>query len=187
MAMTPPPESLPCGVRLEELLAQVADNALPADPKHQAACPYCQTALRRLRHAWADVSDLAQEPVSVPAGLTAQIMARVKVLAAQTADFILLGHPRGETRVSNWVISRIAQRIARTVPGVVFASARIAGDSPREPDRLYISIQLVVILGPALHRLADAVRHTVQRHTLRLTGARIERIDITIDEMLIDR
>jgi hypothetical protein len=181
--MTEPPDRLPCGVRLEELLAQVADGAPPADEAHQSNCPYCQTGLRRLRRGWADVTELAHEPVSVPSGLTAQIMERVKALVAHTADFILLGHPRGETYVSHAVITRIAQRLARAVPGVTFASARVEPHDPPPPDRVDLSIQLVVTLGPGLQRVADAVRETVSRQTRRLTGAHIDRIDIRIDDI----
>ncbi len=183
--MTDLPERLPCGVRLEELLVQVADGGAPADHAHQSSCPFCQTALRRLRRGWADVMELAQEPVSVPSRLTAQIMERVSALAVQTADYILLGHPRGETRVSHAVVGRIAQRLARAVPGVIFASARIEPHNPPLPGRVDLSIQLVVILGPVLQRVADAVRETVRRHTLKQTGAQIDRIDIRIDDITI--
>jgi hypothetical protein len=183
MAMTDQTERLPCGVRLEELLAQVADGAPAEDAAHQSGCPYCQTALRRLRRAWSDVTDLASEPVNVPDRLTAQIMARVRVLAGQTADFILLGHPRGETRVSHDVVVRITQRLARTIPGVVFASARVEPHNSPLPDRVDLSIRLVVIFGPALHRIADAVRTIVRRHTPRLTGAQLDHIDIKIDDI----
>jgi hypothetical protein len=183
MAMMDQTETLPCGVRLEELLAQVADGAPPAGDAHQSGCPYCQTALRRLRRGWADVTDLAREPVNVPDRLTAQIMERVKVLAAQTADFILLGQARGETRVSHAVVVRITQRLARTVPGVVFASARVEPHDSPLPDRVDLSIRVVVSFGPALHRVADNVRMLVRRQTPRLTGAQLDQIDIRIDDI----
>jgi len=183
MAMTDPPKALSCGVRLAELLAQIADDAPPADEAHQLTCPYCQTALRRLRAGWASVTELTNQPVTVPGGLTALIMTRVRALAVQAADFVLLGHPRGETRVSHAVIGRIAQRLAHAVPGVVFASARAQAHSPPQPYRIDLSIQLVVTFGPVLHRLSEAVRDTVQRQTPRLSGAQIDRIDITIDDL----
>jgi uncharacterized alkaline shock family protein YloU len=115
--------------------------------------------------------------------LTGQIMERVKVLAAQTADFILLGHARGETRVSHAVVARVAQRLARTVPGVVFASARVEPHDSPLPDRVDLSIRLVVSFGPALHRVADAVRKIMRRQLLRLTGAQPNQIDIRIDDI----
>lgn len=181
--MTDQPDSLPCGERLEELIAQVADRVPPANEAHQSNCPYCQSALRRLRRGWADVTELAREPVNPPSGLTAQIMERVKALVAQTAEFILIGHPHGETHVSHAVIGRIAQRLARAVPGVTFASARVEQHHPSPPDRVDLSIQLVVTFGPVLQRVADAVRETVRRQMLKLTGAHIDRIDVRIDDI----
>lgn len=181
--MTDLPTTLPCGVRLQDLLTQVADDTPPTDPAHQATCPYCQTALRRLRQQWTDVTELAKQPVRAPAGLTAQIMAQVRRLAAQASDYVLLGHPVGETRVSHVVVGRIAQRLVATVPGIVFASVRAQAHDPPLPDRLNLSIQLVVTFGPALHPLTDSVRQLIQRHATRLTGARFERIDITVKDI----
>jgi len=184
--MTDTPDPLPCGVRLGDLLEQVADGVAPVNPKHQSSCPYCQTALRRLRRGWADVTDLASEPVSVPSGLTAQIMRRVRALAVRATDYLLLGQPRGDTLISHAVVGRIVQRLARTVPDVTFASAQVKPRNPPQPDRLDLSIHLIGTLGPRLPRLADSVRLTVRRHTRRLTGAQVERIDITIDDVDVD-
>lgn len=183
--MTDTPNPLPCGTRLEDLLEQVADGAAPANPEHQSSCPYCQTALRRLRGGWADVTELAREPVSVPGGLTAQIMTHVRALAARATDYLLLGQPRGDTLVSHAIVARIVQRLASTVPDVTFASARVEPQSHPEPDRRDVSIHLIVTLGPSLHRLADSVRETVRQHILRLTGAHVDRIDITIDDITV--
>ena len=185
--MTDTPDPLPCGNRLEDLLEQVADGAAPTNPEHQSSCPYCQTALRRLGAGWADLTELANEPVSVPRGLTAQIMTRVRALAVQATDYLLLGHPQGDTLISHTVVAQIVQRLARTVPDVTFASARVEPHTPPQPNRQDTSIHLIVNLGPSLHRLADSVREAVRQHTLRLTGAQVDRIDITIDDITIDQ
>ena len=116
------PRRLPCGAEIEQLVAQVADTEPAADPAHQAHCPYCQATLRRLRDAWEDVHTLANQPVPIPPTLTAQIMARVRILARHATDSILLGHPRGETRISHALVGRVIQRVALGVPGVIFAS-----------------------------------------------------------------
>jgi len=186
MAMSDTSDPLPCGVRLGDLLEQVAEAATPANPQHQSSCPYCQSALRRLRRGWADVTELVNEPVSVPSGLTRRIMTHVRALAAQAADHLLLGHPGGDTLISHAVVGRIVQRLAGTGPDVTFASARVEPRNPSQPDRLDLSIRLVVTLGPSLRRLADSVRETVRRHATWLTGAQIDRIDITIDDVTVD-
>ena len=183
MAMTTEPDQLPCGVELEALVMQVTDDKQPIELAHQNGCPYCQTALRGLRQGWADVQTLTREPVPIPPRLTAQIMARVRTLARHVTGSILLGHPRGETRISHTVIGQGIQRVASSVPGVVFASAKPIPHDPPEPARLRVNIRLVVAFGPAIDTLTHTVRHLIDRRVPRLTGAELSRIDITIDDI----
>jgi uncharacterized alkaline shock family protein YloU len=183
MAMTAEPEQLPCGAELEALVIQVTDSQPPVDPAHQNGCPYCQSALRGLRQGWGTVQALTREPVPIPPRLTAQIMARVRTLALYVVDSILLGHPRGETRISHTVLGQVIQRIARSVPGVVFASAKPIPHDPPEPARLSVAIRLVVVFGPAIETLTHTVRHVIDRRVPTLTGAELSRIDITIEDI----
>ena len=184
MAVSGNRDQLPCGVKLESLLAQVADGQAQAGPDHQADCAYCQTALRAMREGWEDVQVLARQPVSIPAGLTARIMARVGAIARRASDAILLGHPRGETRVSHALIGRAIQRLAARVPGVVFASARaVSADSP-DPTQVSVAIRLVVGFGPTIERVAGTVRATLDRHVPSLTGAQLSRIDIAVEDLV---
>ena len=177
------PRRLPCGAEIEQLVAQVADNEPAADPAHQAHCPYCQATLRRLRDAWEDVHTLANQPVPIPPTLTAQIMARVRILVRHAGDSILLGHPRGATRISHVVIGRVIQRVALAVPGVIFASARPIAHEPPDPRRLSVAIRLVVAYGPPIEALVEGVRAIIDRHVSAQTGAHLTRIDITIEDI----
>lgn len=181
--MTTEHEQLPCGVELEPLVIQVTDDQPPVDPAHQSSCPYCQSTLRNLRQGWADVQALTLEPVPMPPHLTAQIMARVRTLARYAVDAILLGHPRGETRISHTVVAQVIQRLASSVPGVVFASAKPIPHDPPEPGRLSVTIRLVVAFGPAIDALTHAVRQVIDRRVSTLTGAQLSRIAITIDDI----
>ena len=174
---------LPCGIALETLLEQVADDQRAPNPTHQDSCPYCQAALRRLRQDWVDIQSLAQEPVPIPEGLTAKIMTRVQTLAAHLADSILLGNPRGETRISHTVVSRVIQRLAATSPDVVFASVKLVPQDPHQPRRLRVTIRLIVTFGPAIERIAAAVRDILNRRVPTLTGAELDLIDITINDI----
>jgi hypothetical protein len=183
MAMTPELRRLPCGADLEQLVAQVADTEPAANPAHQARCPYCQATLRGLRDAWQDFHTLAIQPVPIPATLTAQIMARVRILARHATDSILLGHPRGETRISHALVGRVIGRVALGVPGVIFASARPIPHQPPDPRRLGVTIRLVVAYGPAIEALVQAVRAIIDRHVPALTGAQLTQIDITIEDI----
>ena len=53
-------ESLPCGVEMAALVEQVGDGRAGERSAHQAACPYCQTALEELGRLWAPVDRFAQ-------------------------------------------------------------------------------------------------------------------------------
>ena len=181
--MTPEPRRLPCGADLEQLVTQVADTEPPTNAAHQARCPYCQATLRRLRDAWQDLHTLATQPVPIPPTLTAQIMTRVRILARRATDSILLGHPRGETRISHAVVGRVIGRVALTVPGVIFASARPIAHQPPDPRRLSVTIRLVVAYGPAIEALVQAVREIIDRHVPTLTGAQLTQIDIAIEDI----
>lgn len=174
---------LPCGIELETLLEQIADDERASNPAHQDNCPYCQAALRRLRQDWVHVQSLAREPVPIPEGLTAKIMARVRALAGHLADSVLLGHPRGETRISHTVVSEVIQRLAASAPDVAFASVKLVPQDPPQPRRLSVTIRLIVTFGPAIDRIAEAVRKILNRRVPTLTGAELDRIDITINDI----
>jgi hypothetical protein len=174
------PERLPCEVELAALLAQVADSLPASDPGHQESCPYCQAALRRLRSEWADLQELTHKPVAVPEGLTSRIMRHVRTLAGQAADSVLLGSAHGETRVSHVAVARAIQRLAASVPGVIFASARVLAQPTSQPRRVGTTIRLVVTFGPTLHSIADDIRVVLHRYVPNLTGTEIVRIDIMV-------
>jgi uncharacterized alkaline shock family protein YloU len=174
---------LPCGTELQRLIVQVADDEPARDPAHQAICPYCQATLRSLRTAWTDIRTIATEPVPIPRDLTARIMARIRNLTRHTTDSLLHGSPRGETRIAHTVVTRIIQRLALAVPGVVFASVRAYPHDPPDPARLDVAIRLAVTFGPAIEATAGTLRTLIDRHITRLTGGYIDRIDITIDDI----
>ena len=182
--MIGPNETLPCGVTIEALVMQIADDQPVADPTHQRTCPYCQAALRRLEQGWGDVQALTLQPVAMPRGLTAMIMQRVRTLAGYVTDSILLGHRRGETRISHTVIAQVIHDVAPTIPGIVFASAQLSAQEPPHPCRVNLALRLIVSFGPAMERVADAAREILHRRIPSLTGAQLERIDITISDVI---
>jgi hypothetical protein len=183
MAVTAPDDRLPCGVALETLLNQVADHDPVEDPGHQESCPYCQAALRHLQQGWDELQMVAHQPVAIPAGLTAKIMAQVRALTRHVTDSILLGHPGGETHIAHTVIGAIVQRDAARAPGVIFASARLHPQKPAHPRRVTVALKLVVAFGPAIEKIAEAVRKNLRRRIPALTGAELGRIDITITDI----
>lgn len=177
------PDQLPCATELETLLQQIADDEPAPDPAHQRDCPYCQAALRQLQQGWTDVQALADQPVPIPPDLTAQIMARIRTLAGHITNSILLGSPHGDTRISHHALAQVIQRLAASVPGVVFASAKPQPQAPPHPRRINVAIRLVVAFQPTITKIADTVRQTLDRRIPPQTGAELDQINITISDI----
>jgi uncharacterized alkaline shock family protein YloU len=179
--------TLPCGVDLDTLIAEITDAAPPPDPAHQARCPHCQTALRALLGSWSDLQTLARAPVPVPPGLTARVMGRVRDLAHRAAEHLIFAHPRGQTQISHHVVAQVARSAALAVPGVLFASAIPQAPEPAgaRTARVAVTVRLVTSYGPALTAVAAAVRSTLEWRLSRLLGAEVDRIDVTFTDIAI--
>lgn len=182
MELNPNHNQLPCGISLDTLLGQIADERLALDPAHQAHCSYCQTALHALHKSWSDIQTLARAPVPFPPGLTTQIMGRVRELARCAARNIILATPRGHTQISHHVIAQIARRAALAVPGVLFASAQPEPEQTG-PAHIKLAVRLITTYGPALHATAARVQATLSEHVNALTGADIATLDITFADI----
>ena len=183
MALTPDENQLPCGVSLDTLLDQVADQLPAPDPAHQAHCRYCQTALRALQQSWSDMQTLARAPVPIPPELTARIMTRIRDLAHRAVGNIILASPRGHTQISHHVIAQIARRAALAVPGVLLASVKPTAEQPADPAGVNLAVRLITTYGPPLHTIAARARTTLSKRVHALTGADLATIDITFPDI----
>jgi uncharacterized alkaline shock family protein YloU len=177
---------LPCGAELDALAEQVAAQAPPADPEHQARCPHCTAALDALGGALGDLETYGRAPVAVPPRLTARIMARVHQLADTLTENLVLVGPRGETRISHRIVAQVARRAALAVPGVLLASAQTVTGNPGDPGRVGMTLRLVIAFGPSVDALAGAVRARVGRVLPRVTGAEVSAVDVVVDDLRID-
>lgn len=183
MALGADHNQLPCGVSLDTLLRQVADERPALDPAHQVHCSYCQTALRALHQSWSDIQTIARAPVPTPPGLTARIITRIRKLAHRAGRNIILATPRGHTQISHHVLAQIARHAALSVPGVLFASAQPAPEQPADPARINLAVRLITTYGPALHAIAAHVRATLSEHVNALTAAELSTVDITFADI----
>lgn len=167
---------LACGRDLLALVEQVSDGLPPAEPEHQAACPHCQGALARIRSTTADLRGLAAEPVAVPSGLARRVMARLRDEQARLA---LAPGERGRTSVNRAIVAQVANRAALAVPEVAFASAGVGGGE----GSVRIEVHLVVAYGPAVARVAGAVRERIARDVAALTGLLVETVNVRVDDL----
>ncbi|MDQ6817337.1 MAG: Asp23/Gls24 family envelope stress response protein [Actinomycetota bacterium] len=175
---------LACGTPLEVLIDQVAEHYTPMEGAHQASCAYCRAALVALGEAWGEVLAFARQPVPVPAGLTERIMSRVRALIARIGDSVVLLGGRGDTRVSERVIGRVARAAALTVPGVVLPSAMRIVVDPSDRSRVLLGLRLVIAFGPSIDTVARRVRAQVSAHVSAQTGARVAGVDIAIEDIV---
>ncbi len=177
---------LACGTPLEALIDQVAEGRVSVDAAHQAVCRDCQAALVALGEAWGEVRAFAREPVPVPAGLSERIMARIRALLARVGDSVVLLGARGETRVGERVIAQVARVAALTVPGVVWPSASRMWVDPGDRSRVWLALRLVIAFGPSIDELADTVRERVSARVSTQTGARVDGVDIAVQDIVSD-
>ncbi len=186
MALDHPQGALACGTPLEALIDQVAEDRGPSDAAHQAACAHCQAALVALGEAWEELQAFARQPVPVPAGLTNRIMSRIRTLIARIGDAVVLIGPRGETRVSERAVGRVARGAALSVPGVAWPSALWIVVDPRDRGRVRLGLRLVIAFGPSIDTLAKMVRERVSARVRAQTGARVAGIDIAVEDIVQD-
>jgi hypothetical protein len=178
--------ALPCGTRLDDLIAQVTEGTAPLDRAHQAACRYCQAALEAIRDAWEEFQSVARAAIAVPEDLTERIVARIQSLIAGGEE-VVVDVGRGETRVADAALARLARAGAMSVPDVGLATVVAAQEDPDAPGSVMVSLRLVVVLGPPIQQIADAVRRRVVAQLEAQAGAIVSRVDVAVEDVLADR
>ena len=175
---------LPCGVALQDLLAQVTDGLAPADAAHQAGCAHCREALAQLRRAWREVEAVARLPVAIPSGLSGQIMRQIRSLQPHRGGgATVLDSGRGVTRVGEPVLRRIAHRAALEIPGVAFASSVTTGE---DAGGVRLGVRLVILFGPVIEVVAEAVRGRIVTRVSAVAGVEVAAVDVSIEDILSD-
>jgi len=108
--------------------------------------------------------------------------------APDAADQTLL-EGRGSTTIADKVLEQVARRLALEVPGVVRHSS--GGPGPlgttlptasvqRAGDRARLSLTVAVQWEAPVQRVAADLRDTVRRRLGDVTGATIDRVDVTV-------
>jgi uncharacterized alkaline shock family protein YloU len=190
---------LPCGVRADDLLAQVVDGTPPRDPVHQASCPHCRATLAHLTELWAPVLDLAEEDVRAPAGLLQAVLDEVRQLA-RAGWSAVLRQEGGQTRIAARVVGAVARLAAESVPHVTLAlgggrlatpagasthQAAVAGsegatDVGVAGDRVVVDVQIAVDLGVSVPAVAQQVRDRIADHLRVQTGLTTTEVNVTV-------
>jgi len=200
-------EHLPCGVTVSSLIEQVCDGGSRTEhqTEHQQACPHCQAVLPELEQLWAPVRRLAADRVTAPPAMLATIMRRVRDLVARTWQTVRSSR-RGTTRVTSWVVAKVAALAAHEVPGVravlshlvesrtnpgtnqskdATVSTPPVKDADIEDERYQATVELDLITDYPIDipQVTDAVRRNVMRQVKDLTGLEVTRVDISIEDV----
>jgi uncharacterized alkaline shock family protein YloU len=192
-------DTLPCGMPLDEIYAQVVDQTPPARPEHQARCPHCRAALADLSEAWTPVAQLAAKQITAPSSLLEPVLAKVRQISRDPwYEIITTDH--GRTRVAARVVGAVARLAAQEVPHVSIAFGRrratrekdhaaIAGTAVESANvgarsHVVIDVQIVIEMGPNISTLADQVRRAVRTDIERFTGLTAAEVDVTVVDVL---
>jgi uncharacterized alkaline shock family protein YloU len=196
------PNTLPCGVPLDEIYAQVVDQTPPARPEHQARCPHCRAALADLSEAWAPVAQLAAKQITAPSSLLESVLAKVRQTSRDSDPWYeMITTDHGRTRVAARVVGAVARFAAQEVPHVSIAFGRrratrekdhaaIGGTDGESANvgvaksQVVIDVQIVIEMGPNILTLADQVRRAVRTDIERFTGLTAAEVDVTIVDVL---
>jgi uncharacterized alkaline shock family protein YloU len=197
------PNTLPCGVPLDEIYAQVVDQIPPARPEHQARCPHCRAALADLSEGWAPVARLAAKQIAAPSNLLKSVLAKVRQTSRDPDPWYgMITTDHGRTRVAASVVGAIARLAAQKVPHVSIAFGRrrttrgndpatiagAAGESATNVgvarSQLVIDVQIVIEMGANIPTLADQVRSAVHTDIERFTGLTAAEVDVTVIDVL---
>ncbi|MHB1810087.1 MAG: Asp23/Gls24 family envelope stress response protein [Solirubrobacteraceae bacterium] len=175
---------LACGMPLGRLIDQIAQQSAPEDPEHVTGCPYCQTALARLRSTWEQLLGFAREPIAVPPKLSERIASQLRGLQGGYEGELVLDGRRGRTQVSGRALGTLASLAALSVPGVALASVRRVELDLARAGTVRIDLRLVIELGPSVEALTTRVRGAVGRRLSGGAGASAVTVDIEIADVL---
>jgi uncharacterized alkaline shock family protein YloU len=195
-------DRLPCGARIDDLLAQVADNTAPRDPEHQRTCRHCRATLAELTALWQPVHDLAAQDVRAPSDLLETVMAQVRQLPRTTWHATIPDdHGQGRTRIAARVVAAVARLAAQSVPEVTLAlggghtasdlteadlasrHGEAATDVAVAGSHVVIDVQIVVDYGAHLPDVARQVRAQITKHITALTGLTTAEVNINVADI----
>lgn len=190
---------LPCGQPIEALIDQVTDShQRPATAAHQASCQHCRSELAELDRLWEPVRQLADEDVVVPERLVEDVIRVIRHMV-YTGWHTLQYTARGATRISAWVVSRVAETAARKVPGVhrvhptplqvvpgLPGAPALPSPQPDTPavevgeQQRAVDLELVAEYGVNLIELAESVRQQIVTALQLTTGLDVTEVNLHV-------
>jgi uncharacterized alkaline shock family protein YloU len=190
-------EALPCGANPEQLVEYAAEGAEAPAGSHEAACAYCQAALREFAELWLPVRQWSGRDIRVPRRFVATVMSRVRRIVESPRHAVSASGP-GVTMVTSWALGLVAATATEDTPGVTAITSRPAGLGRHavvrcgadgvdisEVEEGAISVTLTVTARPvpSLADLAGTVRHNVIAAIADHTQLNVAAVDVNIDDL----
>lgn len=197
-----PPQQLPCGADVDELLEQVAEGRGGERTPHQRECVHCQATLAELTVLWEPVATGFGAPVAVPDGFTAAVMSKVRRLA-KDVWYTLELTDGGKITIAARIVATVARDAARRVPGVRVALGRSTAEKAaqlvekatlghRHPNAAVgvlgrtavVDLALATSYGSPAHDVARAVQESVIAQLRETVGLKTVQVNVTVDDVL---
>ncbi len=200
---------LPCGTRLAALIEQVADNLVPANPKHQASCSHCQETLGELEEVWGRVRELARQQVTAPYRIVQTVMRRMRAQSSlpslpipleevvpQLVRHALLQQELGSTRIADSVLAKIVALTLQELPAV--APAVGAGETVRgqllhrttggveitvSERGVVVELRITVDYGLHLPTVVEALRSKIVERIIQMTGLVTLEVNVLVEDV----
>jgi hypothetical protein len=169
---------LECGRDQLAIVEQVSEGQPPADPAHQAVCAFCQEAIARLRIAFDALRDMAGQAVRAPRGLSARVLEQLR---RERHSVVISATVGGRDTVSEVIVSQIARQAALALDAVRHVS--VVSDS-KQDGGVELDVHVTAKLGPPLPDLVVQLREQVMAHVWTLAGARVTKVDVTVDDVV---
>ena len=194
--------TLACGAEVDLLLEQAADGRAGEPDSHQRDCVHCQAALAEFTATWAPVTETAGNPVPVPPGLVAAVMAQLRDVV-QDVWYTLESTPVGVIRVAARVVAALARDSASTVPGVrvalgrsthsrLAAMAERATFAHRHPHAAVgvlgrtavVDLAIAISYGDPVYRIARNVQRQVAAALRNTIGLKTVTVNVIVDDVI---
>jgi uncharacterized alkaline shock family protein YloU len=165
---------------------------------------HCQAAIAEFAALWKPAAETAATPVPAPAGLTAAVMAQIRVLV-RDVWYTLQTTDLGSVRIAARIVASVARDSAGSVPGVRVAFGR---STHREPAALtekatlghryplfaagvmgrtaVVDLEVAVSYGDPAHQVARNIQQHVAATVRDQIGLQNVVVNVTVDDVLLD-
>ncbi|OIH94523.1 hypothetical protein [Curtobacterium sp. MCBA15_001] len=179
------------GHSIDELADYLDAGMQPADPSIDDS-PACQNALAaiiRLRAAsLGSLESAARSEAPATESWIGGVLANISIEARSGRDVPLKSaSPTEHPVMTEGAIRSLVRRAGDSVPGIVVARCAIEGDVTELLAPVRVTVEVAIVVGPAIHATADLVRTAVDQTLHEQTDLVVEAVDVVVRDLLVGR